>query len=423
MVTMMTDPLDESMLTPEWFTQLLKQNWSGYTGVPSILKCRADPVEQGVLSRVYRVHLDYEESASAASKAATTTLDASSIPPNLWIVKFRRGELDLEWMFVTETAFYSKFRNSLLAAVDSSTNLPFEIPQMLYGSNDCIVLKGIPQATCHQLSEGCPHDKISVLLECLSAWHATCWESPLFQEELVSLLSNPPGIGHRLDKLQLEHLVRQDWSMFLNNITDMDPKLRQASQTLSETLAPLRLRNVQEQVQEQKWTCVHGDYHIANWLFPNNGDGKQKPVLVDWATCGHGNPMVDVAFFLVVSSDDEVVSNVHPWLHRYYETLLKWNPKIELTYDTCCEWFQLALLNQWIILVAYDGMCRVIAQAEPDASKRQGILNHFQRVNRRALLCMTSSFEWTEIIASLPVATEEERNQAKTYSDQTPLAI
>jgi hypothetical protein len=413
---MMKDPVDESMLTPEWFTQSLKQNWSGYTGVPSILKCRAEPVEQGVLSRVYRVHLDYESDASITA----------SIPPNFWIVKFRRDELNLGWMFVTETAFYSKFRNSLLAAVDFSTEeLPFEIPQMLHGSNDCIVLEGIPNATCYQLSQGCPQDKVSLLLECLSAWHATCWESPLFQDEkLVSLLSNPPGIGQRLDELQLEHLVHQDWSMFLNNITDMDPKLRQASQTLCETLAPLRLRNVQERVQEQKWTCVHGDYHIANWISPNNDNGKRKPVVVDWATCGYGNPMVDVAFFLVVSTNDEVVSNVHPWLLRYYERLLKWNPKIQLTYETCCEWFQWALLNQWMILVVYDGMCRGIAQAEPDAaSKRQHMLHHFQRVNRRALLCMTSSFEWTEIVASLPIATKEERHQAEAYSDQTPLGI
>ena len=56
----------------------------------------------------------------------------------------------------------------------------------------------------------------------------------------MSLLSNIPGIGQVLDKLQLEHLAHQDWSIFLNNITDIDPKLRQASQTLCETLAPLR---------------------------------------------------------------------------------------------------------------------------------------------------------------------------------------
>jgi hypothetical protein len=162
---MMADPVDDSMLTPEWLTQSLKQNWSGYAGVPSILKCRAEPVEQGVLSRVFRVHLDFESASSAsASKPATTTLDASSIPPNVWIVKFRRGELDLGWMFVTETFFYSKFRNYLLAAVDSDSDsgpeLPFDIPQMLHGSNDCIILEGISAVTCYQLSQGCPLNKV-----------------------------------------------------------------------------------------------------------------------------------------------------------------------------------------------------------------------------------------------------------------------
>jgi thiamine kinase-like enzyme len=62
-------------------------------------------------------------------------------------------------------------------------------------------------------------------------------------------------------------------------------------------------------VHRHRVTCVHGDYHIANWLFPTNNDQQRKPVLIDFATTGFDNPMIDLVFFLVVSTNDKVVSN------------------------------------------------------------------------------------------------------------------
>ena len=114
-----------------------------------------------------------------------------------------------------------------------------------------------------------------------------------------------------------------------------------AAQQLLQRLEPLRLRDVHERVHapSSRRTCVHGDYHIANWLFRNNyvfnsdkGDdsntptrptdpSSRKPVLIDWATCGYGNPMIDMVFFLLVSTKDDIVSDIEPWLQRYYIVL------------------------------------------------------------------------------------------------------
>jgi thiamine kinase-like enzyme len=184
-------------------------------------------------------------------------------------------------------------------------------------------------------------------------------------------------------------------------------------------MANLRLRDIHDKVHRERWTCVHGDYHIANWLFPRNA--HHKPVLVDWATCGYGNPMVDVVFFLVVSTNDQLVSNVKTWLEGYYHNLTRFNPKIssQITLERMREWFRWALLCQWMILVAYDDMCRQIALAEPDAAKRQSQLKHFRNVNRRTLLAMQSIGNWDNLLSHIPIVTNKERKEAKDYSTQT----
>lgn len=67
---------------------------------------------------------------------------------------------------------------------------------------------------------------------------------------------------------------------------------------LCEQLECRRLRDVHHMVHYQQLCCVHGDYNISNFLFPANENDQRKPVLIDWATAGYGNPMIDLAFFL-----------------------------------------------------------------------------------------------------------------------------
>ena len=179
-------------------------------------------------------------------------------------------------------------------------------------------------------------------------------------------------------------------------------------------------------VHRHRVTCVHGDYHIANWLFPTNNDQQRKPVLIDFATTGFDNPMIDLVFFLVVSTNDTVVSNSPLFLEKYYELLIEYDPNLVSTINltTLREWFSWALLCQYMILVAYDRMCRQIAEMERDEIKRKSQIRHFCNVNRRMILAMNSIDNWDSILSkSLKPTTIEERREARLFCEQTPLVI
>jgi thiamine kinase-like enzyme len=231
-------------------------------------------------------------------------------------------------------------------------------------------------------------------------------------------------MGQRLHPLKKEYLFTNQWRDTLEYIQfDEDSSVWGFSFALCQRMATLRLRDIHDKVHKERWTCVHGDYHIANWLFPRRNG--QKPVLIDWATCGYGNPMVDVVFFLVVSTNDQVVSNIDTWLEGYYRSLTRHNPALssKITFMTIREWFQWALLCQWMILVAYDEMCRQIVATEPNVSKKNSQRRHFENVNRRAVLAMNSIGNWDIILSRVPNVTDEERREAEDYSKHTPLAI
>jgi len=176
-------------------------------------------------------------------------------------------------------------------------------------------------------------------------------------------------------------------------------------------------------VHQHRVTCIHGDYHIANWLFPISGN--RKPVLVDFATTGLDNPMIDFVFFLVASTNDTTVSNTPLFLEKYYQLLIEYDPNLtsKITLATLQEWLPWTLLCQFMILVAYDRMCRKIAEGEQDKTKRENQIQHFCNVNRRIVLAMSSIENWEAILSKIETTTVEERQEAQLYCQHTALVI
>ena len=478
-------------LTLDWFLQVWNNNYyhardddeNKEGGQQSKKLTRTDiesfeiaPITQGVLSSVYKLTVVMKRSISTTRKEEETIL---------WIVKFPRPELQLDWMLECEANFYRQ-QQGRNGTHEESSVLPFDIPQFIYAgcssenNNDndkekkphqCLIIEGIPDVTCGPLTDGCPPEKVPYLIEAMAAWHAHNWvvtniddhnsEARRTYHNLCPL----PGMGQRLDPLQLEHLYRQEINTFLERLVvqeDTTSTITISPRTLQflKDLSNYKLRAIPQRLRSQACacTCIHGDFHIANWLFPNNNNNnnnnntqkdkmmKKRPVLVDWATAGYGNPMIDLVFFLVVSTTNTetmILGAKEKWLPFYYSHLQEYyyhygNNKahndsgrvhdevLSLTKPLLYEWFQWAAINQLLILVAYDELCRQ-SVAPDDAST----LAHFQRVNRRAILLVEALFlkEWTgDGIVSLgkdhlELATDEERDQARALSDATPLRI
>ena len=413
-----------------------------------------EPEAQGVLSRVYRITIQYAPIQSSDNgNAGDNTSPRPSPPPSLWVAKLKRPELGLDWMFDRESSFYREIKPKLLDGDNDEKGskkdldyLPFGIPDMLYASSNCIIVEGIPNSVCYPISNGCPTHRMFVdCLHSMALWHRNCWtqdgDNGITRDDTTT--NCRPGIGQRLKGLHYEHLFRASWMEFFeNNVStsggDASPSNASNSKQrdhsswyqscfdLLSSLESLRLRDVTESHVHSRQctkTFVHGDCHVANWLFPNNShvdvgedrsdkkvDDKnlhRKPVLIDWATCGYGNPMIDLVFFLVLSSPgDDIIRNHENWLHQYYQVLNfgrmveedqatrstqereheRPSPPPLLDYDSCQEWFAWCVCQQLLILVSYDTMCRSVALSEPDPVKSRSQLQHFQNVNRRMLL-------------------------------------
>lgn len=135
--------------------------------------------------------------------------------------------------------------------------------------------------------------------------------------------------------------------------------------------------------------------------------------------------MIDLVFFLVVSTNDQIVSDTRLQLEEYYRLITRLEPRLKdaISMDTLQEWFQLALICQWTILVAYDDVCRKIANSEPLLHRREAQLHHFRKVNRRAVLALKSVDDWSAVWEKLEVASEDERKEARVYCDTHALSI
>ncbi|KAL3925046.1 MAG: hypothetical protein SGILL_000668 [Bacillariaceae sp.] len=421
-------------LTPELFAKLLNEHWHSegtnteqkQFQVDSLSK---EPVDLGVLSQVYRVHLKFKEENAGSS----------SSPPAEWLVKLCRPDLNLSWMLKNEAAFYRRIAPHFFEAANNSnsnsTSLPFSVPLVLSGDENHVILQEVLNVETFQLMEGCPHDRIPVLLRCMAGLHATCWKSEkqTMRDTLAGFLTSPPGMGQRLHPLQQEGLFVSSWKETVDCI-QFDPvndaETLQFITEFCEQLETLKLRAICDQVHRHNVTLVHGDFHVGNCLFPKPRSmagvaHDDRPVLVDWATAGFGNPMIDLAFFIVASTNDEAASNSRQYLEEYHKLLISYQPWLAETVSlkTLNIWFPFALLCQWMILVAYDNVCRQIAENEPDEQKREAQLSHFQRVNRKAVMALQSIPNWRETLSTLDVATEQDKEEAQGYCNKTSLAI
>ncbi|KAL3934206.1 MAG: hypothetical protein SGBAC_010028 [Bacillariaceae sp.] len=246
-------------------------------------------------------------------------------------------------MFRKEEIFYTAFGPSVV-----SKELPFRIAKSISLSEEHIVFNFIDNAICHDLLGGCPENKVSFLIHAMACWHAQCWglKSPLFTKNEMN--NSPSGVGQNLLPMQKEYLFASKWRVVLDQMTfGMDVSLKEFATRLCCKMENLKLRLIHDIVHDQKVTVILGDYYIENWLFPSDGS---KPVLLDWTAWGYGNPMVDLAFFFAVGSNQDVISNHRYWVGQYIRSLLKYNPKIDHS--------EMSSIQDWLVWALYvNGWC------------------------------------------------------------------
>jgi tRNA A-37 threonylcarbamoyl transferase component Bud32 len=314
---------------------------------------RLAPFSQAILSQVVELTVSYNNSTDTA-----------------WIAKFQKASLPLQGMFRVEGAFYSHHARDLLES-------GIHIPEALYCGEKCIVLKKIQDTISYTLLESCPTNRLSTIFRAMARMHSHFWGNNNLDD-----LSASAGIGTAMSGLQKEQSFPNCWPDFVSPLGE-DKRIRQLCVSLSER----RLRDIHTRVHEYKPTLIHGDFHVANILFsPNN-----KLWLLDWATSGAGNPMVDIVFFFLVSTRLNMTEMCKTWLPYYHHELTTGTTNvIDLSWESYLGHFRTCLLNQFLVLVCYDQISKNLLAKEASGEVCEHYTQHFENVNRRCVEALLS---------------------------------
>lgn len=328
------------------------------------------PMEVGVISEVVAITVRLSDSGGANDGSETRH----------FVGKFLRPEFPFERMFAVESAFYER-------VLPASSKFPFATPEPVFLSKVLIVLERVERVETFACVDGCPADKVPRMVHKLAQMHARFWDTD------GEGLAAPAGIGSELSADAKQTQFPDCWASFLADVP-LATADRASVAALCRRLSaePERLARVHQLVADGPATLIHGDFHVANTLFAADGASDQV-WLLDWATCGRGNPMRDLAFFFIVSvTPEERRAQEAAALESYFHTMTT-EGRVQLSMADWTRLYRVCLLNQFLILVVYDNLSKHLASSAKTEKLRMELHAHFREVNVRACLAVLENFE------------------------------
>lgn len=367
---------------PEQFTleflQRVLDDDAASSSRQKILSFSWKPMEVGVISEV--VALQLEVGPAHGDGAAPTEQQL--------IAKFLRPEFPFERMFVVESNFYKSFANPPTVAA-----FPFALPRAVFLSTHLIIMERVPAIKTYSCVDGCPEDQILSAVTTLAHMHGRFWSADCAE------LSPSAGIGSELSADAKQTQFPTCWQSFVDDIPLPDADRQRITQVCEALSAqPERVGSIHDAVGNGPKTLIHGDFHTANLLFPSTQDGNQPCLwLVDWATCGRGNPMRDLAFFFMVGVRSEhraVLESAS--LQAYYDAVTS-EGVTHLSLDEWKEHYRVCVLNQLITLAVYDNLSKHLANNATSEKLRDELHAHFREVNYRSCYAVLDHFDEQEL--------------------------
>lgn len=331
-----------------------------------VLEYRLSPLGRGVLSNV--------QTLEVALSTRTVKL----------IAKFRKEEIPLENLFNVEGAFYH-----LVDELEDVDAFPFRLTKALATGTHWLLLEYISSnVTTLDVFQSCPMDEFDDLIHRLAKMHEYCWigssnttQTAEILNKYSKQLASAPGAGQSLPTSTRKEQFEAAWSAVKKRLIPFFSieSLNLLDDIVTWIAAAERIDMIQASVEKKRYTLVHGDFHMGNMLLPSGieGDGDKRPWLVDWSFCGIGNPSVDLVFFLAMN--DLKAKDTSRVLRDYHNVVKE---RSQLSWDDFLTMFRQSLLNQFIILVCYDSLCRTMADSSIGAMVEVQHA-HFDRVNTR----------------------------------------
>eukprot|EP00644_Phytophthora_capsici_P002257 jgi/Phyca11/8348/fgenesh1_pm.PHYCAscaffold_27_\ len=361
-------PARPELLTTEFLQQILHLSYPSQR----VVDFQWGPMNLGVIAEVVIITVELTCDRKTTKKR--------------FVGKFLRPEFPFESMFSVESKFYNEFtaKSGDAAMKNSAATVafPFAIPTAIFTSNVLIVLECVESVKTFTCIDGSPPQYIPTLVKKLAQMHARFWNHD------CDGLATPAGIGSQLTGEEKRVQFPNCWKDYLDDVPlegNEKTKLIAYCQRLSQK--PEQLQRVHEMVDNGPSSLIHGDFHIANMLLPAEDTEEEVTWLLDWATCGKGNPLRDLAFFFIVSVQvSHRRAQEDQCLTVYHETLTSEVKTTHLSLDELNHQYKLCVLNQFLILVVFDTLSKSLAANAKTEKLRVELDAHFREVNRRACL-------------------------------------
>ena len=289
----------------------------------------------------------------------------------------------MEDLFNIEGAFYH-----LVDELEDVNAFPFRLTKALATGTYWLLLEYISNVTTLDVHQSCPMDELDDLIHRLAKMHEYCWMGSSNSTKIAELLckysnqlANAPGAGQSLPTCTRKEQFEAAWPAVQKRLVQFfsSESLHRLDDIVEWISAAERIDMIQASVENKRYTLVHGDFHMGNMLLPKGieGDKDGRPWLVDWSFCGIGNPSVDLVFFLAMN--DLKTDDTRRVIQDYYNVVKE---RSQLSWDDFLTMFRQSLLNQFIILVCFDSLCRTMADSSADEIIEVQHA-HFDRVNTR----------------------------------------
>ncbi|CAI5712034.1 unnamed protein product [Hyaloperonospora brassicae] len=372
----MTGPLEIPTRPEQLTTHFLQQILRPSLPTAQVVDFQWSPMNIGVIAEVVTITVACESRDGDSAVKRTT---------RRFVAKFLRPEFPFESMFVVESTFYAELMLETGHSVEGDsavvTGFPFAIPRAVFTSNVLIVMECVESVKTYTCVEGSPPQYISRLVVKLAQMHARFWGHD------CDGLATPAGIGSQLTGEEKCLRFPGCWKEFVDDIP-LESSDRARLTSLCHRLSdkPDVLKVLHDTVEDGPSSLIHGDFHIANVLIPASGS-DETTWLLDWATCGKGNPLRDLAFFFIVSVRTDHRREQEGECLKMYHTALTTEAGAErLSLEELRQCYKVCVLNQFLILVVFDKLSKSLAAKATSEKLRVDLDSHFREVNRRACL-------------------------------------
>lgn len=309
-----------------------------------LLQKKSQIPDDVTVESIIEVEIDKDLSYVSSIKKLKLLFSDHEIDPLVIIIKLSSTNSELlnsvkfSKLYERERVFYTKIQKRL----DLLT------PHCLWISLDeksyqqLIIMIAQEEREVYTREVGCPPEKVPSVLKAMAHLHAHFWNN-LEYEWLEE-------IPEYFELYDIESVMR-DFHLVLDEFQ------KKIGRELPDQFSILKSTPWQEMVKiidhiynKRPRTLVHGDCKLDNMFFISKG-GQSNLMLMDWQLMEKGNPVIDLAYFLVENLTIENRRELEEsYIHLYYRYLLEEGVK-DYSYEELYQDYKLYLIHRFGLII------------------------------------------------------------------------